>query len=137
MSWWGGGDCGVAAAVVEAKDGDGGCDDGVLWMTMVERGGCDGVSWWGDEGDVDAAGGGGGSGGRWPEKMGAPKNLKRSVVVLGLVMGYPGKVDPCTFIVDPSIAFSVDDPTKLMVFVPLVNALPLSNPRPTLQLDDF
>ncbi|GKC78728.1 hypothetical protein Tco_1129502, partial [Tanacetum coccineum] len=39
LSWWGGGDRGVAAAVVEAKDGDGGCDDGVLWMTMVERGG--------------------------------------------------------------------------------------------------
>nr|GEX82565.1 zf-CCHC domain-containing protein/UBN2 domain-containing protein [Tanacetum cinerariifolium] len=48
----------------------------------------------------------------------------------------PGKVDPCTFIVDPSIAFSADDPTKLMVLVPLVDALPLSNPRPILQQEE-
>ncbi|GJX40166.1 hypothetical protein Tco_0255156 [Tanacetum coccineum] len=36
--------------------------------------------------------------------------------------------------VDPSIAFSANDPTKLMVLVLLVDALPLSNPRPMLQL---
>ncbi|GJR81164.1 hypothetical protein Tco_0151949 [Tanacetum coccineum] len=63
-------------------------------------------------------------------------------VDVGLVLGRvrltdPGKVDPCTFMVDPSIAFSANDPTKLMVLVPLVDALPLSNPRPTLKLDDF
>nr|GEX41163.1 hypothetical protein [Tanacetum cinerariifolium] len=46
----------------------------------------------------------------------------------------PGKVDPCTFMVDPSIAFLADDPTKLMVLVPLVDTLPLSNPKPILQL---
>ncbi|GJS78151.1 hypothetical protein Tco_0728032 [Tanacetum coccineum] len=46
----------------------------------------------------------------------------------------PGKVDPCTFMVDPSIAFLADDPMKLMVLVLLVDALPLSNPRPILQL---
>ncbi|GJU25032.1 hypothetical protein Tco_1163653 [Tanacetum coccineum] len=49
----------------------------------------------------------------------------------------PGMVDPCTFMVDPSVAFSADDPTKLMGLVPLVDALLLSNPRPILQLDDF
>ncbi|GKA42993.1 hypothetical protein Tco_0735653 [Tanacetum coccineum] len=43
-------------------------------------------------------------------------------------------VDPCTFMVDPSVAFSTDDPTKLMGFVSLVNALLLSNPIPILQL---
>ncbi|GKD58062.1 hypothetical protein Tco_1295571, partial [Tanacetum coccineum] len=43
-------------------------------------------------------------------------------------------VDPCTFMVDLSIAFSTDDTTKLMGFVPLVDALLLSNPKPILQL---
>ncbi|GJZ86169.1 hypothetical protein Tco_0657779 [Tanacetum coccineum] len=36
--------------------------------------------------------------------------------------------------VDLSVAFSADDPTKLMVLVSLVDALLLSNPRPILQL---
>ncbi|GKC19967.1 heat shock protein 89.1 isoform 2 [Tanacetum coccineum] len=39
--------------------------------------------------------------------------------------------------VDPSVAFSADDPTKLMGLVPLVDDLLLSNPRPILQLDGF
>ncbi|GJV31112.1 hypothetical protein Tco_1391512 [Tanacetum coccineum] len=43
-------------------------------------------------------------------------------------------VDLCTFLVDPLIAFSTDDPTKLMDFVPLVDALLLSNHKPILQL---
>ncbi|GJY51364.1 putative reverse transcriptase domain-containing protein [Tanacetum coccineum] len=47
----------------------------------------------------------------------------------------PDKVDTCTFMVDPSVSFSMDDPTKLMFFVPLVDALLSSNPRPILQLD--
>nr|GEV49843.1 hypothetical protein [Tanacetum cinerariifolium] len=45
-----------------------------------------------------------------------------------------GKVDPCPLMVDPSVSFLADDPTKLMVLVPLVDALSLSNPRPILQL---
>ncbi|GKE24849.1 hypothetical protein Tco_1436361 [Tanacetum coccineum] len=49
----------------------------------------------------------------------------------------PGMMDPCTFMVDPSVAFLADDPTKLMGLVLLVDALLLSNPRPILQLDDF
>ncbi|GJS95481.1 hypothetical protein Tco_0802449 [Tanacetum coccineum] len=49
----------------------------------------------------------------------------------------PGMVDPSTFMVDMLMAFSADDPTKLMGLVPLVDALLLSNPRPILQLDDF
>ncbi|GJZ42101.1 hypothetical protein Tco_0588987 [Tanacetum coccineum] len=49
----------------------------------------------------------------------------------------PGMVDLCTFMVDPSVAFSADEPIKLMGFVPLVDALLLSNPIPILQLDDF
>ncbi|GKA04081.1 hypothetical protein Tco_0676862 [Tanacetum coccineum] len=48
----------------------------------------------------------------------------------------PGKVDPCPLMVDPSVAFPADDPTKLMVLVSLVDALSLSNPRPILQLVD-
>ncbi|GKG03998.1 hypothetical protein Tco_0314385, partial [Tanacetum coccineum] len=36
--------------------------------------------------------------------------------------------------VDSSVAFSADDPTKLMGLVSLVDALLLSNPRPILQL---
>ncbi|GKB06279.1 hypothetical protein Tco_0834512 [Tanacetum coccineum] len=39
--------------------------------------------------------------------------------------------------VDPSVAFSADDSTKLMILVPLVDALLLSNPRPILQLGDI
>nr|GEW52922.1 hypothetical protein [Tanacetum cinerariifolium] len=42
--------------------------------------------------------------------------------------------DPSTFKVDPSPANSAFDPTKLMGFVPLVDALLLSNPKPILQL---
>ncbi|GJZ77209.1 reverse transcriptase domain-containing protein [Tanacetum coccineum] len=49
----------------------------------------------------------------------------------------PDKVDSCTFMVDPSVAFSVDDSIKFISLVPLVDALLLSNPRPFLQLDDF
>ncbi|GJW28692.1 hypothetical protein Tco_0045567 [Tanacetum coccineum] len=39
--------------------------------------------------------------------------------------------------VDSSIAFSVDDPTKLMVLVLLVDTLILSNPKPILQLGNM
>nr|GEV02201.1 retrotransposable element Tf2 [Tanacetum cinerariifolium] len=46
-----------------------------------------------------------------------------------------GKVDPCPLMVDPPVAFSADDPTKLMALVSLVDTLSLSNPRPILQLD--
>ncbi|GJT52259.1 hypothetical protein Tco_0978416 [Tanacetum coccineum] len=49
----------------------------------------------------------------------------------------PGMVDPCPLMVDPSVAFSANDPMKLIILVPLVDALLLSNPRPILQLDDF
>nr|GEZ30601.1 hypothetical protein [Tanacetum cinerariifolium] len=45
----------------------------------------------------------------------------------------PGKVDPCTCMVDPFVAF-LDDPTKLMFLVPLFDALLSSNPIPILQL---
>ncbi|GJT65587.1 hypothetical protein Tco_1017067 [Tanacetum coccineum] len=40
-----------------------------------------------------------------------------------------GKVDLCPLMVDPAVAFSADDPTKLMVLVPLGDALSLSNPK--------
>ncbi|GJY63394.1 hypothetical protein Tco_0464854 [Tanacetum coccineum] len=43
-------------------------------------------------------------------------------------------VDPCTLMVEPLVVFPMDDPAKLMGFVPLVDALLLSNPKPILQL---
>nr|GEU64888.1 phospholipase-like protein [Tanacetum cinerariifolium] len=49
----------------------------------------------------------------------------------------PVMVDPYTFMVDPSVVFSADDPSKFMGLVSLVDALLLSNPRPILQLEDF
>nr|GEV45966.1 hypothetical protein [Tanacetum cinerariifolium] len=45
----------------------------------------------------------------------------------------PGMVDPSAFMVDPSPVNLAVDPTKLVGFVPLVDALLLSNPKPNLQ----
>ncbi|GJX89779.1 hypothetical protein Tco_0343105 [Tanacetum coccineum] len=45
-----------------------------------------------------------------------------------------GMVDLSAFLVDSLPASSLVDPTKLMGFVPLVDALLLSNPKPILQL---
>ncbi|GJS03495.1 hypothetical protein Tco_0320003 [Tanacetum coccineum] len=56
---------------------------------------------------------------------------------LSLRLTNPCKVDSCPLMVDSSITFLADDPTKHMVLVPLVDALSLSNPRPILQLGDF
>ncbi|GKC68343.1 hypothetical protein Tco_1100941 [Tanacetum coccineum] len=50
--------------------------------------------------------------------------------------GGGGKVDSCPLMVDSSITFLADDPTKHMVLVLLVDALSLSNPRPILQLEE-
>nr|GEU57542.1 RNA-directed DNA polymerase, eukaryota [Tanacetum cinerariifolium] len=61
------------------------------------------------------------------------EGLKHVLPILGGWWIY-GLVDPSAFLVDPSPSSSVVDPTKVMGFVPLVDALILSNPKPILQL---
>ncbi|GJV86016.1 hypothetical protein Tco_1525914 [Tanacetum coccineum] len=62
--------------------------------------------------------------------------LKTCSVTFSLLDGStdPEMVDPCASMVDPSRAVLADGPTKLIGLVPLVDALPLSNPKPILQL---